>query len=127
MLTLKATTGSQTLPQDVSALERDSASSTADWAVNRRRVRQADGTADDGPPSTGEVDGMAQTLRGLRNLGSVNGKRASRARTRAHVGCDGGGESDASRFGGSMRSLVRLTELRQTRKRPASAAAMLAC
>jgi hypothetical protein len=54
----------------------------------------ADGTAYGGRPSTGAVDVVAQTVRGLRNLGF--GEREARdavRAARAHVGCDGGVES----------------------------------
>jgi hypothetical protein len=56
--------------------------------------RHADGTAYGGRPSTGEVDAVAKTVRGLRNLGF--GEREARdavRAARAHVGCDGGVES----------------------------------
>jgi hypothetical protein len=54
----------------------------------------ADGTAYGGRPSTGKVDVVAKTVRGLRNLGF--GEREARDAVhaaRAHVGCDGGVES----------------------------------
>jgi hypothetical protein len=54
----------------------------------------ADGTAYGGRPNTSEVDLVAKTVRGLRNLGF--GEREARDAVhaaRAHVGCDGGVES----------------------------------
>ena len=59
-----------------------------------RSLSQAAVSAYDGRPSTGEVDVVAKTVRGLRNLGF--GEREARDAVhaaRAHVGCDGGVES----------------------------------
>jgi Holliday junction resolvasome RuvABC DNA-binding subunit len=50
----------------------------------------ADGTAYGGRPSTGEVDAVAKTVRGLRNLGfSEREARDAVRAVRAHVGNDG--------------------------------------